>query len=55
MIWIATILIAAIPHTVNPWAVSALAGFAFLFTMIWLRGFLLALANNQTKIFQNLG
>jgi hypothetical protein len=58
MIWIAALLLAAMPHVSNPWAVSALIGVSVIliaFYLKYLAGQVLQqLGSNQKKIYQKI-
>jgi len=59
MIWIAAILLAAIPHVTNPFIVSALIFVAVALVAYHLKIMLMQLMrvmnNNQQKIYDKLG
>lgn len=54
MIFIAFILVAAIPHTDNPWAVSAFSVLAMTCTVTWIQGGLIRIQENQKAIYEKL-
>jgi len=59
MIWIAALLLAAIPHVSNPWALSALIFVAVTLVAYHLKvvlsGLLQQVTSNQQKIYKKIG